>query len=46
MANDLYPCSREEAVRRNELSLWRENRRENLACKKAIEDAIRGMKLS
>lgn len=41
MANDLYPCSREEAVRRNELSLWRENLRENLACKQAIEDAIR-----
>ena len=46
MANDLYLCSRKEAIRHNELLLWRESRRENLACKKAIEDTIRGMKLS
>ena len=37
----LYPYSATEAGRRNELTLWRESHRANIACKKAIEDAIR-----
>ena len=37
----LYPYSREEAKRLNELSLWRESHKENVACKNAIEEAIR-----
>lgn len=37
----LYPYSREEAKRNNELELWRESYRANVACKKAIEEAIR-----
>ena len=37
----LYPYSRQDAERQGELDLWRESHRENIACKKAIEDAIR-----
>jgi len=37
----LYPYSAKEARERNELSLWRESRRANIACREAIEDAIR-----
>ena len=37
----LYPYSAEEASRRNELQLWRESFRANIACKEAIEAAIR-----
>jgi len=36
-----YPYSAKEAGRRNELGSWRESFRANIACKKAIEDAIR-----
>ena len=37
----LYPSSAKEARERNELSLWRESHRANIACREAIEDAIR-----
>lgn len=37
----LYPYSAEEAGRRNELSLWRASHKENVACKLAIEEAVR-----
>ena len=37
----LYPWSAEEARRRDELSLWRASHRENIACKEAIEEAVR-----
>ena len=37
----LYPYSAEEARRRDELSLWRASHRENIACKEAIEEAVR-----
>lgn len=37
----LYPHSIEEARRRDEVSLWRDSFRANIACKEAIEDAIR-----
>ena len=36
----LYPYSAKEARERNELSLWRESHRANIACREAIEDAI------
>jgi len=46
----VYPYSAPEANRRNELDLWRESFQENIACKEAIEQAIRkgfdGMHLS
>ena len=43
MTNDtyLYPYSSAEARNRNELSLWRESHKANIACRNAIEDAIR-----
>ena len=43
MTNDtyLYPYSSAEARDRNELSLWRESHKANIACRDAIEDAIR-----
>ena len=37
----LYPYSAQEARRRDELSLWRASHRENIACKDAIEEAVR-----
>ena len=37
----LYPYSAAEARKRNELSLWRESHKTNIACRGAIEDAIR-----
>ena len=37
----LYPYSDAEARKRNELSLWRESHKTNIACRGAIEDAIR-----
>ena len=37
----LYPYSAAEARKRNELSLWRESHKTNIACRDAIEDAIR-----
>ncbi len=37
----LYPYSIEEARRRDEVSLWLDSLRANIACKKAIEEAIR-----
>ena len=37
----LYPYSSEEARRRNELSLWRTSHQANIACKEAIEEAVR-----
>ena len=37
----LYPSSAKEARERNELSLWRESHRANIACRDAIEDTIR-----
>ena len=36
-----YPYSATEARKRNELSLWRESYKANIACRNAIEDAIR-----
>ena len=36
-----YPYSAAEARERNELSLWRESHKANIACRNAIEDAIR-----
>ena len=37
----LYPYSSAEARDRDELSLWRESHKANIACRNAIEDAIR-----
>lgn len=37
----LYPYSSAEARDRNELSLWQESHKANIACRNAIEDAIR-----
>ena len=37
----LYPYAVHDAKQWDELGLWRESHRENIACKKAIEDAIR-----
>ena len=37
----LYPYSSAEARDRNELSLWRESHKANIACRTAIEDTIR-----
>ena len=37
----LYRGSAQEARSRNELSLWRESHRANVACREAIEDTIR-----
>ena len=37
----LYPYSAKEARERNELSLWRESHRANIACREAIENTIR-----
>ena len=37
----LYPYSAAEARKRNELSLWRESHKTNIACREAIEDTIR-----
>ncbi|MFR8334704.1 MAG: DUF3849 domain-containing protein [Oscillospiraceae bacterium] len=46
----LYLGSVSEARRQNELALWRASHLENIACKQAIEEAIRrgfdGMHLS
>ncbi|MDD3229246.1 MAG: DUF3849 domain-containing protein [Oscillospiraceae bacterium] len=46
----VYPYSFAEAKRLGELDRWKESHRENVACKKAIEEAIRhdfdGMNLS
>ena len=36
-----YPYSAAEARKRNELSLWRESYKANIACRDAIEEAIR-----
>ena len=36
-----YPYSAAEAHKRNELPLWRESHKANIACRDAIEDAIR-----
>lgn len=36
-----YPYSAAEARKRNELSLWRESHKANIACRNAIEEAIR-----
>ena len=36
-----YPYSAAEARKRNEFSLWRESHKANIACRNAIEDAIR-----
>ena len=36
-----YPYSAAEARERNELSLWRESHKANIACRNAIEEAIR-----
>ena len=43
MMNDtyLYPYSSVEARERDELPLWRESHKANIACRNAIEDAIR-----
>lgn len=43
MVNDtpLYPYSVDEAKRNNELERWRSSHKANIACKKAIEEAIR-----
>ena len=37
----LYPYSSAEARDRKELPLWRESHKANIACRNAIEDAIR-----
>ena len=37
----VYPYSCEEARSRDQIFLWRESHRENIACKNAIEEAIR-----
>ena len=41
MMNDtyLYPYSSAEARERDELPLWRESHKANIACRNAIEDA-------
>ena len=36
-----YPYSAAEARKRNELSLWRESHKTNIACRNTIEDTIR-----
>ena len=36
-----YPYSAAEARKRNEFSLWRESHKANIACRNAIEEAIR-----
>ena len=43
MTNDtyLYPYSSAVARERDELPLWRESHKANIACRNAIEDAIR-----
>ena len=43
MMNDtyLYPYSSAEARERDELPLWRESHKASIACRNAIEDAIR-----
>ena len=43
MNNDiyLYPYSAAKARERNELSFWRESHKMNIACRDAIENAIR-----
>lgn len=44
MANEfprIYRCTHGEAVRRDELLLWRESFKENVCCARAIEKAIR-----
>ena len=46
----LYPWGSKDARSRNEIALWRESYRANVACRQTIEDAIRqnfdGMHLS
>lgn len=46
----VYPYSCEEAKRLNQLAQWRDSHKESIACKNAIEEAIRrdfdGMRLS
>ena len=37
----LYPYSAEDARRQNELALWRASHKANIACKEAIEEAVR-----
>ena len=37
----LYPYSADEARQRDELALWRASHRANIACKEAIEEAVR-----
>ena len=37
----LYPYSSAEARERDELPLWRESHKANIACRNTIEDAIR-----
>ena len=37
----LYPYSAEDARRRDELTLWRASHKANIACKEAIEEAVR-----
>ena len=37
----VYPYPFSEAKRLNELDRWKENHKENVACKNAIEEAIR-----
>jgi hypothetical protein len=37
----VYPYTADDARNRNELALWRESHKLNIACKKAVEDAIR-----
>ncbi len=39
--HSVYPYSCEEAKRLDQLTQWRESRKENIACKNAIENAIR-----
>ena len=36
----LYPWGSKDARSRNEIALWRESYRANVACRQAIEDAI------
>ena len=37
----LYPYSAAEANKRNEMALWRESHKANIACRNAIEETIR-----
>ena len=37
----LYPYSAEEAGKRGELPLWRASHHANVACRNAIEEAVR-----